>query len=164
MTGTSQYSSADSGGATSSMMSSPPLSGTAVSSSRPSPLRRDAVACTPTAMPSSSDMNMKLAKPPSPTAASAASPSVPTIAVSTRFMTFCDTIPPMIGRDNSRIRRRRSFLGSSRGRMGGTGGSKRASVPHASGTWKPCRKGVCAFAHWEPWKPCRKGICPLSDR
>ena len=36
--------------------------------------------------------------PPMPVAASAASPRRPTMATSTRFRTFCDIMPPMMGR------------------------------------------------------------------
>ena len=40
---------------------------------------------------------VKAAKLLMPTAASALVPSRPTMPVSTRFITFCDTMPPMIG-------------------------------------------------------------------
>ena len=47
----------------------------------------------------------KFANEPTPMAATAASPRDPTIARSTRFRTFWETIPPMIGRARSKIRR-----------------------------------------------------------
>jgi hypothetical protein len=46
---------------------------------------------------------MKFAKLPIPTAARAGAPRKPTIAVSTRLRTFCDAMPPMMGRASARM-------------------------------------------------------------
>ena len=86
----------------------PPLRGTAVSLSRPWPLRRATMAWTPEESPITKAIAMKLAKLASPTAARAVGPRAPTIAVSTRFSTFCEAIPPMIGSERSRMVRSRS--------------------------------------------------------
>ena len=76
--------------------------------SLPSPLRRAAVACTAVDKPRMIEMHMKFAKPAIPTAAKAFAPNDPTMAVSTKFMMFCEVMPPIIGSAKVRIVRRRS--------------------------------------------------------
>ena len=87
--------------------SRPPLSGIAVSSRRPSPTRLAAIACTATDSPVTAAIATKLTKLDNPTPASAAGPSWPTKAVSTRLRMFCEVMPPMIGSDSAQISRRR---------------------------------------------------------
>ena len=82
----------------------PALSGTDISLIRPAPLRREAIACTPVPIPRMNAWHMKTTKPPMPTAAKAAFPRVPTMAVSTKFNTFWEIIPPITGSASSRMR------------------------------------------------------------
>ncbi len=70
-------------------------------------MRRAAIACTLAESPVTRAIAMKLMKLASPTPARAEEPSWPTIAMSTRFRTFCEVMPPMIGSDNAQISRRR---------------------------------------------------------
>ena len=96
------------GTATNRAISNPALSPLAVSSRRPSPTRRAAIACTPADNPMMKATAIKLAKLPMPTAARDGAPRYPTIAVSTRLRTFCEAMPPMIGRARARMVRMRA--------------------------------------------------------
>ena len=69
---------------------------------------RAAIACTPADHPMMKATAIKLAKLPMPTAARDGAPRYPTIAVSTRLRTFCEAMPPMIGRARARMVRMRA--------------------------------------------------------
>ena len=75
----------------------------------PCPFFRDADACTPVDRPRSKAWEKKSMNPPNPTAASAVLLSLNrlTIAMSTKFKIFWETMAPIIGSANSVMRRTR---------------------------------------------------------